>query len=69
VPMVQEFRASIREARVPEMSGAAGLDDLAVVLKVYESMETGSAVRLPPSWPGSPSRLEERHGEGEVSCH
>ena len=68
VPMVQEFRASIREARAPEMSGAAGLDDLAVVLKVYESMEKGGAVMLPPSWPGSPSHLGERSGEGGVSC-
>jgi predicted dehydrogenase len=68
VPMVQEFRASIREGREPEMSGAAGLDDLAVVLKVYESIEKGDAVMLPPSWPSSPSRLEERRGEGEVSC-
>ena len=47
VPMVQEFRASIRERREPEMSGAAGLEDLAVVLKVYESMEKGVAVMLP----------------------
>jgi hypothetical protein len=45
--MVQEFRASIRERREPEMSGAAGLEDLAVVLKVYESMEKGVAVMLP----------------------
>jgi hypothetical protein len=66
--MVQEFRASIREEREPEMSGAAGLDDLAVVLKVYESMETGDTVLLPPSWPVSPSRLGERRGEGGVSC-
>jgi len=49
VPMVQEFRASIREEREPEMSGAAGLADLAVVLKVYESMEQGVAVLLPPA--------------------
>ena len=49
VPMVQEFRDSIREEREPEMSGAAGLEDLAVVLKVYESMEQGVAVLLPPA--------------------
>jgi predicted dehydrogenase len=57
VPMVQEFRNSIREEREPEMSGAAGLDDLAVVLKVYESMEKGVSVMLPPSRPGSHLRL------------
>jgi predicted dehydrogenase len=63
VPMVQEFRASIREEREPEMSGAAGLEDLAVVLKVYESMETGVAVLLPPAWPGSHPHLREMGAE------
>jgi predicted dehydrogenase len=46
VPMVAEFRDSIREGRAPEMSGAAGLEDLTVVLKAYESMETGQPVPL-----------------------
>ncbi len=46
VSMVREFRDSIREGRQPEVSGAAGLDDLAVVLKAYESMETGQQVPL-----------------------
>ena len=44
-PMVREFRDSIREGREPQMSGAAGMDDLAVVLKAYESVERG--VSLP----------------------
>jgi hypothetical protein len=61
--MVQEFRASIREEREPEMSGAAGLEDLAVVLKVYESMEKGGAVVLPPAWPSSHPHLQERGAE------
>jgi len=47
VPMVREFQASIREEREPEMSGAAGLDDLAVVLKAYESMGKRAVVTLP----------------------
>lgn len=46
VTMVWEFRNSIREARQPEVSGAAGLDDLAVVLKAYESMASGQPVTL-----------------------
>ena len=46
VSMVREFRDSIGEVRQPEVSGAAGLDDLAVVLKAYESMETGQPVTL-----------------------
>ena len=57
VPMVREFCASIREGRAPEVSGAVGLAALAVVLHVYESMEQGVAVRLPPSAPDYPSRL------------
>jgi predicted dehydrogenase len=43
--MVREFRDSIRDGRMPEVSGAEGLRDLALVLKAYESMEKG--VSLP----------------------
>ena len=45
VPMVLEFRDSIREGRAPQMSGLEGLADVAIVLKAYESMETGRTVR------------------------
>jgi predicted dehydrogenase len=44
--MVREFRDSIREGREPEASGQEGLNDLAVVLKAYESMEQGAALPL-----------------------
>ena len=43
-PMALEFCASIAEGRPPETSGAEGLADVMVVLKAYESMETGQAV-------------------------
>ena len=45
-PMLREFRDSIREGREPEVSGVEGLNDLAVVLKAYESMERGALVSL-----------------------
>ena len=45
VPMVREFRDSIAEGRDPLTSGAVGLGDLQVVLKVYESLQQG--VSLP----------------------
>jgi predicted dehydrogenase len=45
IPMVQAFRNSIQTGQEPEMSGAEGLRDLAVVLQVYESMAQG--VSLP----------------------
>ena len=44
--MALEFCASISEGRVPETSGAEGLADVTVVLKAYESMETGRAVQV-----------------------
>ena len=44
--MVREFMRSIEEGREPEMSGAAGMVDLEVVLAAYESVETGQAVTL-----------------------
>ena len=44
--MVREFRDSIRQGRQPEMSGREGLEDLEVVVKAYQSMESGVAVRL-----------------------
>ena len=46
VPMVQEFRLSILEGREPSMTGADGVDDLALVLKAYESMELGVPLPL-----------------------
>ena len=48
VPMVQEFRDSIRERREPETSGTVGMEDLEITLKAYESMETGQPVLLVP---------------------
>ena len=45
-PMVKEFVDSIREGRAPEMSGAEGLEDLALVLKAYESVEAGRSLPL-----------------------
>ncbi len=47
VPMVREFRSSIREGRRPAMTGEDGMADLALVLAAYESMETGLPVGLP----------------------
>ncbi len=44
VPMVREFRDSIDEGRLPAMSAAEGLFDLTLVLKAYESMESGLPV-------------------------
>ena len=46
VPMVREFRDSIREGREPLTSGEAGIAALAVVLKAYESMERGASLEL-----------------------
>ena len=46
VPMVREFRDSIREQREPITSGSAGIGALTVVLKAYESMERGEAVAI-----------------------
>ena len=46
LPMVQAFRDSIRAGQEPEMSGAEGLRDLAVVLKAYESMAQGVSLPL-----------------------
>ena len=44
--MVREFRDSIRQGRQPEMSGREGLEDLELVVKAYQSMESGIAVTL-----------------------
>ena len=46
VPMVREFRQSILEKRAPAMTGADGIDDLALVLKAYESIESGLPLPL-----------------------
>jgi glucose-fructose oxidoreductase len=46
IPMVQAFRDSIRTGQAPEMSGAEGLRDLEVVLKVYASMAQGVSLPL-----------------------
>lgn len=45
-PMVREFRDSIAERREPLTGGAAGLDDLLVVLKTYESMRRGVSLSI-----------------------
>ena len=45
-PMALEFYTSIAEGRPPETSGAEGLADVRVVLKAYESMDTGRAVQV-----------------------
>ncbi|MBT97653.1 MAG: hypothetical protein CL902_03385 [Dehalococcoidia bacterium] len=44
--MVQEFIQSIFENRQPSMTGEEGLEDLAMVLKAYESTQTGLPVGL-----------------------
>jgi predicted dehydrogenase len=46
VPMVREFHQSISEARDPSMTGEQGIEDLALVLKAYESMRLGVPVSL-----------------------
>jgi UDP-N-acetyl-2-amino-2-deoxyglucuronate dehydrogenase len=46
IPMVQAFRESIQMGQEPEMSGAEGLRDLAVVLKAYASMAQGVSLPL-----------------------
>ncbi len=45
-PMVREFHRSIVENREPAMTGNAGIADLALVLKAYESMYTGLPASL-----------------------
>jgi predicted dehydrogenase len=44
--MVLEFRRSILEKSEPSMTGEEGLSDLELVLKAYESAETGLPVDL-----------------------
>lgn len=44
---VAEFHRSIQESRQPEMNGRQGIADLALVLKAYESIDTGRPVTLP----------------------
>ncbi|HZA22992.1 MAG TPA: Gfo/Idh/MocA family oxidoreductase [Dehalococcoidia bacterium] len=46
-PMVREFLSSIEEGREPETSGQEGLRDLALVLKAYDSIQTGTSLHLP----------------------
>ncbi|MDA1127669.1 MAG: Gfo/Idh/MocA family oxidoreductase [Chloroflexi bacterium] len=46
LPMVLEFRRSIMEATEPAMTGEDGLNDLDIVLKAYQSAQTGLAVVL-----------------------
>lgn len=45
-PMVHEFRQSVLDGREPAMTGPEGLEDLELVLKAYESMQTGRPVLL-----------------------
>lgn len=44
--MVLEFRRCIMEGTEPAMTGEEGLQDLALVLKAYESVRTGLPVQL-----------------------
>ena len=46
VPMVLEFRRCILEESEPAMTGEEGLKDLAMVLKAYESAQTGLPIEL-----------------------
>jgi predicted dehydrogenase len=45
--MLAAFVAAIEEGKAPEMDGAAGRRDLAVVLAAYRSLATGSPVEVP----------------------
>ena len=45
-PMVKDFIESIIENKEPPMTGEEGLEDLAMVLKAYESTQTGLPVDL-----------------------
>ena len=45
-PMVLEFRRSIFEDTNPTMTGEEGLQDLALVLKAYESVQSGLPEKL-----------------------
>ena len=45
-PMVREFHQSIVANREPAMTGNEGIADLALVLKAYESMDTGLPASL-----------------------
>jgi predicted dehydrogenase len=44
--MVLEFRRSILENSEPAITGEEGLNDLDLVLRVYESAESGLPVEL-----------------------
>ena len=46
LPMVLDFRRSILEESEPAMTGEEGLKDLAMVLKAYESAQTGLPIEL-----------------------
>ena len=46
VPMVLEFRRCILDESEPAMTGEEGLRDLAMVLKAYESVQTGLPIEL-----------------------
>ncbi|MCS5669870.1 MAG: Gfo/Idh/MocA family oxidoreductase [Dehalococcoidia bacterium] len=46
IAMVLEFRRSILEGTEPSMTGEEGMKDLALVLKAYESVQSGSPAEL-----------------------
>lgn len=46
IPMVLEFRRSILEDSEPAMTGEEGLKDLVLVLKAYESAQTGQPLGI-----------------------
>jgi glucose-fructose oxidoreductase len=47
-PELLHFSDCIRKNREPEPSGEEGLQDVRIVQALYESAETGKAVRIPP---------------------
>ena len=46
IAMVLEFRRCILEGSEPSMTGEEGLKDLALVLKAYESVQSGLPAKL-----------------------
>lgn len=45
--MVREFRSSVREGRIPAMTGEEGMRDVALVEACYASMRSGAPVPFP----------------------
>lgn len=62
----RELVAALREGRLPLVTPQEALDDIAIVLGVYESSRTGQAVRL-RVMKRSPQRLVGRTGTADFS--